>query len=314
MNKSQIFDMTALLDDKYILEADGVKGRSIKMKKRFIGIMAAAAIAVTGIVGAGAAIYNGVHKESVSQFYNESGLEMLESGGYTLGSTAENEHMSITLDSFTYDDHCGLSVITVDALDEKARDYLVANKGYFNGIIYYTDTDEDAFSPDHGIGFTGFNGYENGKQLVLQAEILFNSGAYVNIDISRPLGIRFSAAKTQWVTDPDESIFEGMRFELPMDNKVKSTTLYSDDGEELYLSEISFVTMADPLTVSDPMYQIHWNDGTEFDENLCLTLGLSGGGLFLNGENKGYITYFRELVDIDKVDSLTFNGTEYKRR
>ena len=71
----------------------------------------------------------------------------------------------------------------------------------------------------------------------MQAEILFKYGAYVNIDISRPLGIRFDTAKTQWVEDPDKTLFEGIEFALPMENKVRSTTLYSEDGQELYLSE-----------------------------------------------------------------------------
>ena len=71
--------------------------------------------------------------------------------------------------------------------------------------------------------------------------------------------------------------------------------------------------MIDPMKEFDAFYQIHWNDGTKFDKDLCLTLGLNGGGLFLNGEDKGCINYFRELVEIDKVESITFNGVEYKR-
>ena len=306
MNNKQIFDMIGQLDDKYILEGYSEPKRNISVKRRIPVMLIAAALsaALLGVVGAGAAIYNGVHKDSVSQFYNESTLEKLESGGYTLGAAA---------DSFTYDDYSGLSVITIDALDDKAREYLSENKGMVDGLIYYADTGDDVSELNTGVGFMGINEYENGRPFVMQAEILFKYGAYVNIDISRPLGIRFDTVSTQWVEDPDKTLFEGIKFVLPMENKVKSTMLYSDDGQELYLSETDFVAMIDPLKEFDPFYQIRWNDGTEFDKDLCLTLGLSGGGLFLNGENKGYITYFRELVDIDKAESITFDGVEYKR-
>ena len=99
MNKSQIFDMTALLDDKYILEADTSATKSIRVKKRLPALLIAAAVAVTGTVTA-VAVHSHIVGKTVESIWfkdvSEQELEELDSKSRPLGcETVKNSFGNI---------------------------------------------------------------------------------------------------------------------------------------------------------------------------------------------------------------------------
>ncbi|MBR6044890.1 MAG: hypothetical protein IKP47_04565 [Ruminococcus sp.] len=314
----KMLDIIGLADEKYLLEAEAQPARRIKHTRRFSAgmIAAAAAIGLMTVTAGAVAINSMFNKEEVNRFYNNSQTaEQIESHGYADGRSVENGHFRVTIQSFVSDDYRGQLVLTTEALDSQGEQYMKDLNGEFSFDLIYTDTGEAALE---GADAMGTEEYSAGKPMTHECDLEYQIGKQYSIDRSRPLAVKvvctLPTEKTEKVLEKyqDNALFEGLSFDITPSDYFKSKMLYSADGKELYVSEITVMAMGDQdeEDMSDRYFEIKYRDGTV---RSCWGLRTHGGPYY-NSDSEKYIGWYwavRELLDVDSIESITFNGVEY---
>ncbi|WP_028505179.1 hypothetical protein [Ruminococcus sp. FC2018] len=326
---NKILDIIGLADEKYLHEAQGegqikqTKHRR-KISAKFVAVAAAAAV-MTVTAGA-VAVAKLSNKEGVREFYDSSAVSKMESRGMLSGKTSENEHFRFNMQSVIKDDYVCSCIFAVEPLDEKAQDYLEKVMG-FDADAFYADNNEALYMS--ALTSWGWKEYKKGdKSLNFELDITAHYGKR-NVDFSRPIRLEFKQAENDLNNKPykDEKLLDGIVLDIPQAQKLKDVKLYSDDGKELYLSETGFVALVSmPIAKSeaehkmlvekgeyDLDFKIKFKDGTvktNWDENM----EAGGLGLMLDDTDVGFRQAFRTMVDVDKVESVTFKNREFKRK
>lgn len=293
MNERQIFDMMSCLDDKYILEADIGKRRTKKMKKRFIGIMAAAAIAVTGIVGAGAAY---IYKKNTAseRYFGEGTDDKLESIGAKYEQTIKGEHFDVNIETILSDGQYLTVVANAEPNDEEGAKMLQnGEEPWLHSVrpeISSTDFDEEVnFQP------------ENGREVMRWSYFLDKPQDKVVMPMSL---ITFAIEDGKYITLAE--------FELTFEKNERTIILENAAGEKISLCENSIsgsdVTVAvktDPL----PFLEVtaEYKDGTSKNIEIFGSTEPSDDGHY----DKMHVS-FLELVDIDNVSAVTIGATRFE--
>lgn len=325
MNEEFVFDLISLADDEFVLEASR-KRRSIKLGKRAISLFAAAVLC--GIVlacAAAAVVVTGiVHKGDLNEFYTSSAVDEMQSRGYTFGKTVENEHARMTLESVIVDDFRCHPVFTLEALDDETDDYFKRqfsepapdtphNVEYLVCKLCYADNGELIYD---NIGLMWYRYYGKDKSVTLRADILYSrDGVWIgderkNIVIDRSRKLKLSVEIIYADNISDLHLLDGLETELPHSEPVKYVRLYSQSGEQVYISELG---IAVPRTYGDQtpwLYTIKWKDGSVTKE---YETGSSGGIYNTIGKEMCLID-FRRLIDPDNIESIELFGTTYTRR
>lgn len=316
----KMLDIIGLADEEYLREAEIQPARKITHRKRRLsaGMVAAAVIAMSTVTVGAAAVYNSMFsKDEVNRFYqNDKVGEQLESRGYTVGRTVENEHFRITLQSFVSDDYRGQLVVSAEALDSLGRQYMNDLNGEFSVDVFYTDTGEQA-----GIGanLMGTQDYVEGKPMSLECELEYQIGKRYSIDRSRPLAAKVVCTLPTVYTEKilekyqDNALFEGLNIDIAPSKYYKSTRLYSEDGKELYLSEITVMAMGDYENRNSEHFDLKYKDGTV---RSCRGLRTYGGTYYDSDSETciGWYWSLNELIDVDNIESVIFDGVEYSRK
>ena len=294
MKADRLFDMMECIDDVYVLEAAPKTAKHSRTGKQISAVLIAAAVSVS-MLAACKLIF---HRDGVRQFYTESAVVQLESGGHMLGITTENAHLRITVDSFVRDDYRAFPILTAEALDSAGAALLRQNELAVSAA--YADTGETA---DEYVQLLWTVPYTEGQPLTMRGCIFYRRGNKT-IDLLRPLRLTFSAREA------DTSLFDGLTAELPVGQPVKSVTLFTAEGEELYLSEIGFAALVDVgKTAWD--YSVEWKDGTT---TRAAKTGSEGDGLCLENSSIGMLVNFNCLIDPGQVAALTIGGKRFERQ
>lgn len=325
----KMLDVIGLADEKYLREAEGKPMmKQTKHSRRIsakIAAVAAAAAVMTVTAGA-VAVAKLSNKESVQEFYDSSAVSKMESRGMLSDKVYENEHFRFNLQSVIKDDYVCSCIFAVEPLDDKAQNYLERTMG-FDANVFYADTSEAL--PENAVSSWGWKEYVKGdKSFNTEMDISYRYGK-LNIDKSRPIKIELKAFKydLNGAEIEDKTLLDGISFDVPKVDKVKDAKLYSDDGKELYLSETGFVALV-PMPIAkneaerkmlfekgeyDLDFKIKFKDGTVktgWDEGM----NAGGNGLMLDNTDIGYRQVFRTMIDVDKVESVTFKNREFKRK
>lgn len=325
MNEEKIFDMISLADDEYVLDASHKK-RTIRLGKHAVSMLAAALICTVllACVAAAVVVTNIVHKGSLNDFYESSTVSEMESRGYTVGKSVENGHARLTLDSVMSDNFRCHPVFTLEALDDETDDYFKRqfsepepdtphNVEYLVCKLCYADNGELIYD---NIGLMWYRYYGKDKSVTLRADILYSrDGVWIgderkNIVIDRSRKLKLSVEIIYADNISDLHLLDGLETELPHSEPVKYVRLYSQSGEQAYISELG---IAVPRTYGDQtpwLYTIKWKDGSVTKE---YETGSSGGIYNTIGKEMCLID-FRRLIDPDNIESIELFGTTYTRR
>ena len=124
MNEMDYMNITNGIDAKYVAEYQEVtKGRVISLKKKISICIVAAAMAI--IVPAGVFAYTLItHRDKVSIFYTEDGVQKLEESLLANGYTVENKNIRLTVDVEMCDGNFIQGVYTLTALTEEAKEHI----------------------------------------------------------------------------------------------------------------------------------------------------------------------------------------------
>lgn len=324
MNKERLFDMIALVDDEYLLDASRKK-RTIKIGKRALSLAAAAVICTVMLACAATAVVitNLVHKGSLNDFYDSSTVGEMESRGYTVGKSVENGHARLTVDSVMSDNYRCHPIITLEALDDETDEYLWQqfsedtadrphNIEYIKCRLVYADNGELIYD---SLNTEGHRFYEKNKQVTLRTEILYcNDQVWVgeerkNIVINRSRGLKLSVEGAVANSSQQLHLLDGLEIELPQVEPVKDIKLYSQSGEKAYISELGIVVPREHGDESPWEYTMKLKDGSVTKQ---YETGSSGGIRIIGGRELCLID-FRKLIDPEQIESAMIFGVEYKR-
>ena len=138
MNGNDILRAMNGLDEKYIISANGEQtlkqGRkpAKSIFKTSVAIAAAAAL----MIPVGAYAYTRlIHRESV-EMYLENSAKVEESGN-AVNRVMENEHIRITLDTVLSDGYMAMAIVTLDALDEYGRNFVLTHPDIMSMLSPY---------------------------------------------------------------------------------------------------------------------------------------------------------------------------------
>lgn len=316
MKKEEIFEMTKHLDEKYIIEAAPASKKNIQLKKKIVAFGLAAAIAATLSLGAFAA-YKAFNKESVETYYDSSAIEKLESSGYVSGQVTENEHFKFTLDTAMKDDYNMLAVVTVEALDSAAQQYLSVHDS-INVKTTYADTGERI----EGASILEYwDKKKSGSGSAMRLNVPVHSWGG-DLDLTRAIKLYFENVRTESEKDAEE-LFEDLSLDISDVKATKNTKFYSKSGKMLNVSEFCIAT-------EDPNGEKILNGGSDLKDSYDSTfpnIRLKDGTamtiedkfnavvMTLTKDNGCVIAYdLNTLIDPDNIESIEYRGETFNRK
>ncbi len=292
-----------------------------KHSRRFIGFAAAAAAALTCVVGA-AAYVGFYHRAAVENYFSQDAADKLESQGLAANIVSENEDIRLTVDTMLCDGSCIHGVYTLTALSDEGRDALTENDGLdVNRELFYLDTGEEI----EGAG--GFSSVMNGEmnsgdEQSWQFDLILKNAA---VDMTRPIGMRLSQWKHLGEFDEDggelcelsTGCFEGISFEFDKTVNVPVRTLTSEDGSELTLTPYGISMVQEGWT-----YPEIYEGDMEFDKCYVVTADgerqlfidyMNADNAFCDGrpEYGFFVMNFGGYTDIDDISGIELDGVLY---
>ncbi len=264
-----------------------------KYSRRFIGFMAAAAIAVTGIVGAGASyVYK---KNSASERYFGAGAdEKLESMGAKYEQTFKGKHFDINIETILSDGQYITVVANAEPNDERGAKMLQnCEEPWLHSVkseISDTEFDEETNTL-----------VENGRAVMRWSYVLDEPQDKVTMPMSL---ITFGIEGGKYITFAE--------FELTFEKNERTIILENAENEKISLCENSIsgrdVTIAvktDPLPFRE--VTVFYKDGTSKSIEIYGSSESRDDGHY----DKIHIS-FLEFVDIDNVSAITIGGTRFE--
>lgn len=329
MNEKEFMNITNGIDERYVAEyQDTAKVYDLSRRRKLsIGIAAAALVAVMVPIGV-FAVQQITHRDKVSIYYSEEGVQMLEESLLANGFTVNNGSYELTVDVEMCDGNFTQGVYTVTALTDEAREHLQS----INHKLVYADTGEWIY-PVGGGSESAFGDALSEDQISIQFSYPVNNSY---IDASRPIRIMFFEYVETGETDgygnevvEDYTYYDGIYFDLLTEPNVQTKTLRSEDGTEITLNPYG-VSQLDKNweypeddeipgeEVSD--FAVIATDGgrTEIlsDGNLSSAAGFGTGvvnGITITGAyGSGNFTIgFGTVLNVDNISGVEINGVVY---
>lgn len=298
-----------------------------KHSKRFVGFVIAAAVLGAGTIGAGAyafAQFN--NRQNVERYLGQETADKLENSGYAMNAVSENEHVRVTLDTVLSDGQSAEMILTLEKLDDKARDMIRQRPDI---RFSYGDTGEE-FVP-HGSSTSIYYGDDRENDPKADIFSFMVRIPPTGTDFSRPVNISF-------ITEYGEiiGVLEDIGFELDLTKNVETAQLISEDGTELTLSPFGISGTTQPYT-EDGHYDVFEiimlkSDGScssVMDMNIDLTYS-GGKTVYFDSDqaDPGDVTpYFTDEVDdgffslflptffdIDDYIGIEIEGVQYLKQ
>ena len=322
MNEMDYMNITNGIDAKYVAEYQEVtKGRVISLKKKISICIVAAAMAI--IVPAGVFAYTLItHRDKVSIFYTEDGVQKLEESLLANGYTVENKNIRLTVDVEMCDGNFIQGVYTLTALTEEAKEHIrfMARETR----VVYADTGERIS--------VGYDEFSDGKaESDSEISIKFSYPVHNSyIDSSRPKRVVFFEYVETGETDgygnrvvEDYTYYDGIYFDLINKINVPTKKLRAEDGTEITLTPYGVSRMDknwaypedDDLTEIDiNSFVVISSDGERTD---ILSLPITGqvfGQTSTGWFGSGFFSYnFGTVLKIDNIKGVEINGVFFSK-
>ncbi len=318
MNEHDLLKAMCDTDEKYIKEYLEMRPiKHIKISKAFktaIGIAAAAAFAIP----VGAYAYNTlIHRDSVEMYLENA--EKVEASGNVENQVMENEHIRITLDTVLSDGYTALAIVTLDALDDYGKNYILTHPDI---MLKRTDTGKAVFP-------SGSGGMDDWLEQRTNNSIkYYHSLDLTRIDPSCDYEMIFYSYGI--FTDEEHHAANGKEYKtdenfIPVDNplgydfiakvnfskNVDTVTLTGENGIVLILSQFELISDGDDIDlmeVDHKSFRLIRNDGTLEERS-----GFSGYGVEKDEyHNKTFSAMsFKKFIDLDEYKGVVIDGVEY---
>lgn len=322
MNEMDYMNITNGIDAKYVAEYQEVtKGRVISLKKKISICIVAAAMAI--IVPAGVFAYTLItHRDKVSIFYTEDGVQKLEESLLANGYTVENKNIRLTVDVEMCDGNFIQGVYTLTALTEEAKEHIKFMARETR--VVYADTGERIS--------VGYDEFSDGKaESDSEISIKFSYPVHNSyIDSSRPKRVVFFEYVETGETDgygnivvEDYTYYDGIYFDLINKINVPTKKLRAEDGTEITLTPYGVSRMDknwaypedDDLTEIDiNSFVVISSDGERTD---ILSLPITGqvfGQTSTGWFGSGFFSYnFGTVLKIDNIKGVEINGVFFSK-
>ena len=317
MNEHEYINMTNGINESFISEyRDITAKRGIRIKRIIrTGVAIAAALAL--MIPVGVFAHNLLtHRDKVSVYYTEDGVQKLEETGLTNGYSVENGQIRLTVDTQMCDGNFTQGVYTLTALTQDAKEHLESRLTK----LVYADTGERIRQV--GGGTEVWFGEANSEyELTIKYSYPLKN-AY--IDSNRPMRVEFYEYVETGETDgygmivvEDETYYHDIGFDLLTKPNVPTKTLYSEDGGSLTLSPYGVSRQDENWNGDDEdmdinSFKIISTDGerTEIDEVLKNSVNKNRD--YSGSPETGSFTYsFGTMLDIDSISGVEINGVEY---
>lgn len=335
MNEQEYMKITGGIDERFVAEYENYSARRVTSLRKRIGIGIAVAAAVALMIPAGVFAYTQLtHRDKVSIYYSEEGVNQLEENNLADGYTVENGKIRLTVDVQICDGNYVEGVYTLTALTEDAKDHLQTVCAY----RVYADDNEYIWGAGGFGSSDGSTWTENEVSWSFRYPVRGRA-----IDESRPMRIIFFEDFTTGepfhydghTMSGDFTYYEGIYFDLITKPNVPTKTFRSEDGSEIVISHYG-MSMIDE-NKDEPVEEITFSkinsmvfiasDGERID--ILSELGLpelnmsAGGGsiigsngktIELNGDiTKGKFSIrFGTAFDIDNIKGIEIDGVAYK--
>ena len=329
MNEKEFMNITNGIDGRYVAEYQNTaKVYDLNRRRKLsIGIAAAAIVAVMVPIGV-FAVAQITHRDKVSIYYSEEGVQMLEESMLANGYTVNNGSFELTVDVEMCDGNFTQGVYTVTALTDDAKEHL----GSMEHKLIYADTGEWIY-PVGGGSECAFGDAISEDEISIQFSYPVNNSY---IDVSRPIRLVFFEYAETGETDgygnivvEDYTYFEGICFDLLTEPNVQTKTLRAEDGTEITLNPYG-VSQLDKNwaypeddeiqgeVISSIVVVATDSERTEIlsDSNISDTAGFGTtivNGITITGAyGSGNFTIgFGTVLNIDNVSGVEINGVAY---
>ncbi len=323
MKEQEYMKITGGIDERFVNEYPANSGRKVtSLKKRAtIGIIVAAAMAI--VIPAGVFAFTQLtHREKVSVYYTEEGVQKLEENMLANGYTVENGKIRLTVDVEMCDGNFIQGVYTLTALTDDAKEHI--NTMTTRTKLVYADTGEWIY-PVGGGSEGGFGPAMDDDEVSITFLYPVNN-AYIDGSRTKRL-VFFEYAETgesdgygNMVVE-DYTYYEGIYFDLMDEVNVPTKTLRSVDGTEIVVSPYGVSQLDEnwaypeneSLTeMSIDSFNVISADGEVID---ILSLPFEGRvyGLSFHGEpGSGNFSYgFGIVLNVDGISSVEINGVTF---
>ena len=335
MNEQEYMKITGGIDERFVAEYENYSARRVTSLRKRIGIGIAVAAAVALMIPAGVFAYTQLtHRDKVSIYYSEEGVNQLEENNLADGYTVENGKIRLTVDVQICDGNYVEGVYTLTALTEDAKDHLQTVCAY----RVYADDNEYIWGAGGFGSSDGSTWTENEVSWSFRYPVRGRA-----IDESRPMRIIFFEDFTTGepfhydghTMSGDFTYYEGIYFDLITKPNVPTKTFRSEDGSEIVISHYG-MSMIDENN-DEPVEEITFSkinsmvfiasNGERID--ILSELGLSeltmsaGGGSIIGSNEKTIELYgditkgkfsirFGTAFDINNIKGIEIDGVAYK--
>ena len=335
MNEQEYMNITSKIDEKYVCEYKIIEAKhKITLRKRIRTVILAAAAAAI-MIPAGVFAYRQIaHRDQLSIYYGEDGVEKLEKNLLDSGFTVENGKIRLTVDVQMCDGNYTEFVYTLTALTEDAKEHIHTHDVYRKRV--YKDTGE-WIVPGGGAGYS--DGETDNENEITWCCIYPVSAPYV--DPSRPTRIQFCEyIKTGrldehggYETVEDYTYYEGIYFDLLSERNVPTKTLRSSDGKEFTLSpygisrldaDVSGFEGSEPILLQSivvittageriEIFKAEPFGGISASNGICITTkGDTTISVTGSPESGDFTLRFGKIFNVDNIRGVEINGVEYK--
>jgi len=329
MNEQEYMKITNGIDERFVAEyQDSAKVYDLsKRRKLSIGIAAAALVAV--MVPAGVFAFNQItHRDKVSIYYSEEGVQKLEESLLANGYSVENGSIRLTVDVEMCDGNFTQGVYTLTALTDEAKEHL----GSMEHKLIYADTGEWIYPVGGGSEGT-FGDAVSEDEISIQFSYPVNNSY---IDASRPIRIVFFENVETGETDgfgnivvEDYTYSEGIYFDLLTEPNVQTKTLCAEDGTEITLNpygvsqldkdwaypesgDITGTTITSIVIVASDGERVEILSDSNISDPAGFGTTIVNGIMITGAYGSGNFSFgFGTVLDVDNISSVEINGVAY---
>lgn len=278
-----------------------------KHSKRFIGFMAAAAIAVTGAVGAGAAYIYKKHT-AADKVYGEDTAQMLESRGLIKEQVVETDEFSLNIDTTLSDGRLITFTAIVTPKNSVSLQQLKDDMAFVDVKCDLEKT--SACSAPVCYGGAGYYLDEQDEQLVMRWTGYMETNEPCE-KVSMPLiAQKFDKTTAKYT--------ELARFTLDFEKNVGSRQLTDKNGQSISLCEIGVSTgilTLDKEYSADSIYNIlklEYKNGST--ESFTKKINHWSSGQHTDGTSRydGISYGFTEFIDPDEIAAVIIGETRFE--
>lgn len=269
-----------------------------KHSKKIVGIGIAAAVSLTGAVGA-YAVNTFAHRESVGYFIDD--VESLETAGYVEEQVQENERLRITLDTLMSDGLEASLIFTAETFDSEGDVLLAVSDMFASNMykLYYADTGEP-IECEGGI-------------LSIGGEKFWSNIELDGVDTSREILFRFGIREDPTTDAEDDLSYyelsdQSFTFTVSLAPNVDVVILKNDLGEEVMMSQFEIVLKGKEIFIDIDDIRLIKNDGS------LEPIPNDNGFRCCGTDDNRTRLFFGDFIDLDDYSGIEMNGTEYYRQ